>query len=105
MLAMIPILQKSLKTSFLHRFSPTLNIFAQEEFKNNRLEGWIEAWTDQNLSTFPALARSLKKIQTHKHLVCKRTFNHLALLTFLAILAKWLSACLQTKWLWVRILL
>ena len=34
--------------------------------------------------------------RTHNHLVCKRTYNHLA---------KWLSVCLQTKWLWVQVLL
>ena len=37
--------------------------------------------------------------QTHNYLVCKRTLNHLAKL------AKWLSVHLQTKWLWVRVLL
>ena len=37
--------------------------------------------------------------QTHNHLVCKRTLNHLAKL------AKWLSVRLGTKWLWVRVLL
>ena len=41
-------------------------------------------------------------IQTHNHLVCKRTLNHY---TKLASLAKWSSVHLQTKWLWVRILL
>ena len=39
-------------------------------------------------------------IRTHNHLVCKQTLNHLAKL---ASLAKWLSICLRTKWLWVRI--
>ena len=38
--------------------------------------------------------------RTHNHLVCKRTPNHLAKL---ASLAKWLTACLRTKWLWVHI--
>ena len=38
--------------------------------------------------------------RTHSHLVCKQTLNHLAKL---ASLAKWLSVCLRTKWLWVRI--
>ena len=38
-------------------------------------------------------------ILTCNHLVRKWTLQHLA------NLAKWLSACLQTKWLWVRILL
>ena len=41
-------------------------------------------------------------IQTHNHLVCKRTLNHY---TKLASLAKWSSVHLQTKWLLVRILL
>ena len=36
---------------------------------------------------------------THNHLVRQQTLNHLAKL---ASLAKWLSVCLQTKWLWVR---
>ena len=35
-------------------------------------------------------------IRTNKHLVCKWTLNHLA---ELAILAKWMSIHLQTKWL------
>ena len=35
-------------------------------------------------------------IRTHNHLVRKRTLNHLA---------KCLSVCLRTKWLWVRIAL
>ena len=41
------------------------------------------------------------EIRTYNLLVRKRTLNHLAKL---ASLAKWLSVCLQTKWLWVRIL-
>ena len=32
--------------------------------------------------------------RTHNHLVRERTLNHLA---------KWLSVCLQTEWLWVRV--
>ena len=39
-------------------------------------------------------------IQTHNHLVHKRTLNHLAKLV---CWAKCLSVRLQTKWLWVRI--
>ena len=39
-------------------------------------------------------------IRTHNHLVHKRTLNHLAKP---AGLAKWLSVCLWTKWLWVRV--
>ena len=35
--------------------------------------------------------------QTHNHGVCKRTLNHLPKLV------KWLSVCLRTKWLWVRV--
>ena len=35
-------------------------------------------------------------VQTHNDLVRKRTLNHEA------TLAKWLSVCLQTKWLWVQ---
>ena len=34
------------------------------------------------------------RIRAHIYLLCKRTLNHLA---------KWLSVCLRTKWLWVRI--
>ena len=41
-------------------------------------------------------------IRTHNHLVRNGTLKHIAKL---ASLAKWLSVCLQTKWLWVRILL
>ena len=57
-------------------------------------------------------------IRTHYHLVRKQTFNHLAKLAkwlscvvstyqlnHLAPLAKSLSVHLQTKWLWVRVLL
>ena len=40
------------------------------------------------------------RIQTQNHLVCEQTINHLVKLAFLA---KWLSACLPTKRLWVRI--
>ena len=40
------------------------------------------------------------EIQTHNHLVRKRTLNHLAKL---ASLAKWMSVHLRTKCLWVRI--
>ena len=36
-------------------------------------------------------------IRTHNHLVCNWTLNHLA------ELAKWLSVCSWTKWLWFRI--
>ena len=54
------------------------------------------------------------KIRTQNNLVCKRTLNHLAKLAkWLSCVAihrtdkysKWLSVRLQTKWLWVRILL
>ena len=41
-------------------------------------------------------------IRTHNYLVRKRTLNHIAKL---ASLAKWLSVCLRTKWLWVRMTL
>ena len=40
------------------------------------------------------------RIRTHNHLVHKQTLNHLAKLTSLA---KWLSAHLWTKGLWVRV--
>ena len=40
------------------------------------------------------------RIPTHKHLVHKQTVNHL---TKLASLAKWMSVCLQTKWMWIPI--
>ena len=46
------------------------------------------------------MAHDSNEIQTHNHLVRKRTLNHLAKLTSLA---KWLSVRLRTKWLWVRI--
>ena len=39
-------------------------------------------------------------IRTHNHLVRKRIHNHLGKH---ASLSKWLSVCLRTKWLWVRI--
>ena len=42
------------------------------------------------------------KIWTHNHLDRKRTPDHLA---SFASVGKWLSACLQIKWLWVQILL
>ena len=38
-------------------------------------------------------------IETQSHLNCKLILSHLAKM------AKWLSVCLQIKWLWVRILL
>ena len=41
-------------------------------------------------------------IRTHNNLVRKRKLNHLAKLSSLA---KWLSVCLRTKWLWVWITL
>ena len=37
---------------------------------------------------------------TQNHLVCKWTLHQVAKLTSLA---KWLSVCLQTNWLWVRV--
>ena len=37
---------------------------------------------------------------THNHLFRKQTLNYLAKL---ASLTKWLSVCLRTKWLWVRV--
>ena len=58
--------------------------------------------------------------RTHNHLACKRTLNHLTILTKwlgcvvstnlygafdCMFLAKWLNFRLRTKWLWVRILL
>ena len=70
----------------------------------------------QSESTLPSclnvkenLARNRHKIwslsvcngtRTHNHLVCKRTFNHLAKL---ASLAKCLSIRLRTKWLYVPV--
>ena len=39
-------------------------------------------------------------ILTHNHLVCKQTLNYIV-----KFLARWSSVCLQTKWLWVWILL
>ena len=53
------------------------------------------------LSKFKAVNfYSFKGIQTHNHLVRKRTPNHLAKLTNLA---RWLSVSLQTEWLSVQI--
>ena len=49
-----------------------------------------EVWSDCNWS----------RTYSHNHLVHKQTLNHLAKL---ASLAKWLSICLWTKWLWVRV--
>ena len=57
------------------------------------------------------LARSRREIwsssdcnwtRTHNHLVHKGTLSHLVKLAA-TILAKWLSVCLWTKWLWVRV--
>ena len=45
------------------------------------------------------------EIRTHNHLARERTLKHLAKLTLKASLTKWLSVCLRTKWLWVRVLL
>ena len=55
-------------------------------------------WSRRHISSL----RDSNVIQTHNHLAHKRTLNHLAKL---ACLAKWLSVCLQTKWLWVQITL
>ena len=43
--------------------------------------------------------------RTYNDLVCERTLNHLAKLAkwLKCYLAKWLSVCLRTKWLWVRV--
>ena len=57
-----------------------LNI--KELFARNRRDIW--SLSDSNM------------IRSHNHLVRKRTLNHLV---------KWLSVCLRTKWLWVRVLL
>ena len=49
-----------------------------------------EVWSDCNWT----------RTYSHNPLVHKQTLNHLAKL---ASLAKWLSICVWTKWLWVRV--
>ena len=61
----------------------------------------IVAWMSRN-SLLKTGAKSevwVTPTRTHSLLVRKWTLNHLAKL------AKWLSVCLQTKWLWVQVLL
>ena len=50
--------------------------------------------------TFSQLLSNCNGTRTHNHLVCKWTLNHLAKL---ASLVKWLSVCLRTKWLLIRV--
>ena len=50
--------------------------------------------------TFSQLLSNCNGTRTHNHLVCKWTLNHLAKL---ASLVKWLSVCLWTKWLLIRV--
>ena len=64
------------------------NNLNSKKFKTNKAAGW------QDIQSY--------SIQTHNHLVCKRTLSHLAKL---AKLAKWLSVRLRTKCLWFPILL
>ena len=54
----------------------------------------------ESQNNIAAFLSDSNKIQTHDHLVCKRTLSHLAKL---ASLTKWLSVHLQTKWLRVLI--
>ena len=52
------------------------------------------------------LSLSLQRDSSPQTLIVrKRTLNYLAKFNQLASLAKWLSVCLRTTWLWVRILL
>ena len=53
------------------------------------------AWNRSNICS----VSDCNGTRTHNHLVCTWTLNHLAKM----VLAKWLSVCLQTKWLWVWI--
>ena len=73
---------------------------------------WCTRFRVNLLSLVASMSRSKRVIwnlsdsngvRTHKHLVCKRTFNNLAKLASLANLAKWLRVCLRTKWLCVEI--
>ena len=48
-------------------------------------------------------ARSRHKIWSLSNCYCRRTHNHLVHKRTLNHLAKWLSVCLWTKWLWVRV--
>ena len=67
-------------------FSEFFNWFTNTPF----LKSWRHYhWKIQNM-----LYDDSNRIQTHNHLVCKRTLNHLTKLTSLA---KWLSVCLQIK--------
>ena len=54
----------------------------------------------ESQNNIAAFLSDSNKIQTHDHLVCKRTLSHLAKL---ASLTKWLSVHLQIKWLRVLI--
>ena len=49
------------------------------------------------MTSYPQIVQSLCTCATHNHFVHKWTLNHLA------SVAKWLSAHLWTKWLWVRV--
>ena len=79
------------------RFNPTFFWRYSKDMQTSYLGNWACLSTQtQNDSISDS-----NEIRTHNHLVRKKkTLNHLAKL---ASLAKWLSVCLQTKWLWVRI--
>ena len=85
------------RTSFRVNLHPTVCLNVKELLTRSRRHIWRLG--DSN------------KIRTHDHFVCKRTLSHLAKLVILAglarltSLAKSLSVCLRTKWLWVWILL
>ena len=64
------------------------NQFVQRQF-NRCYSKFKNRWVDGS-----------NRIRTHNHLIRQRTLNHL---TIQASLAKQLSVCLRTKWLWVRI--
>ena len=67
------------------------NLCFSDDFKGN--------WIQLICSKLPNIRskRESNGIQTHNHLVRKRTIN------YKVSLAKWLSGHLRTKWLWIRI--
>ena len=72
--------------------------FNPDQFPDNTLKYLDESCQFFQLQYATQLSDS-NRIQTHNHLVYNRTLNYLAKLT------KWLSVCLQTKCLWVQVLL
>ena len=72
--------------------------FNPDQFPDNTLKYLDESCQFFQLQYATQLSDS-NRIQTHNHLVYNQTLNYLAKLT------KWLSVCLQTKCLWVQVLL